>query len=76
MIQILFAAYAANSARLFSKTCVFSVNIGNSSKCARSIDNFAEDSRPSSNGAWIVRNSWGDKEEYTLPDLKKEIFIF
>lgn len=39
-----------------------------------SIDNFAKDSRPSSNGAWIVRNSWGDKEEYTLSDLKKEIF--
>ena len=25
-----------------------------------SVDNFAENARPSSNGAWIVRNSWGE----------------
>ena len=25
-----------------------------------SIDNFPEDSKPTSNGAWIVRNSWGE----------------
>lgn len=39
-----------------------------------SIDNFAENARPTSNGAWIVRNSWGEKLEYNLSDLKNEIF--
>ena len=28
-----------------------------------SIDNFPEESKPTSNGAWIVRNSWGEKAE-------------
>lgn len=40
-----------------------------------SIDNFAETSRPTSNGAWIVRNSWGENaEEWKLSELKAEIF--
>lgn len=38
-------------------------------------ENFAENSRPTSNGAWIVRNSWGDKiNEMELTELKQEIF--
>lgn len=38
-------------------------------------ENFAENSRPTSNGAWIVRNSWGDKiNEMKLTELKQEIF--
>lgn len=39
-----------------------------------SVNNFVEDSRPKSNGAWIVRNSWGEKLEYDLSDLKNRIF--
>lgn len=39
-----------------------------------SVENFATNARPKSNGAWIVRNSWGEKLEYNLLDLKNEIF--
>lgn len=39
-----------------------------------SINNFVEGARPRSNGAWIVRNSWGEKLEYDLSDLKNKIF--
>lgn len=39
-----------------------------------SVDNFAENLRPSSNGAWIVRNSWGEGEQYKLSDIKNKIF--
>lgn len=40
-----------------------------------SIENFAENSRPSSKGAWIARNSWGDKiNEMKLTELKQKIF--
>lgn len=39
-----------------------------------SINNFVENARPKSNGAWIVRNSWGEKLEYDLSDLKDRIF--
>ena len=36
-----------------------------------SVDNFSEDARPSSNGAWIARNSWGEKVEYSIDELKE-----
>lgn len=39
-----------------------------------SVDNFNENSRPSSNGAWIIKNSWGEKVEYTLEELKSKLF--
>lgn len=39
-----------------------------------SIDNFAKDAKPTSNGAWIVRNSWGERQEYNLLELKQEIY--
>lgn len=39
-----------------------------------SIDNFQEDEKPSSKGAWIIRNSWGEREEYTLTETKEEIY--
>ena len=39
-----------------------------------SIDNFSENSRPTQNGAWIVRNSWGERIEYQLSELKEEIY--
>ena len=40
-----------------------------------SINNFAEDSRPKSNGAWIVRNSWGEKNEIgNVSELRIVIF--
>lgn len=39
-----------------------------------SVDNFAEGSRPSANGAWIVRNSWGERIECNLSELKSEFF--
>ncbi|MBR1540863.1 MAG: hypothetical protein IJ629_06965 [Clostridia bacterium] len=38
------------------------------------IDNFAEGIRPSSKGAWIVKNSWGENLEYDVNDFKQEIF--
>lgn len=38
-------------------------------------DNFAKDSKPTSNGAWIVRNSWGERIELgKVADVKTEIF--
>lgn len=37
-------------------------------------NNFPGDKKPNSNGAWIIRNSWGEKIEYELSELKKEIF--
>lgn len=37
-------------------------------------ENFNEKLRPSSNGAWIVRNSWGEKIEESLAELRKLIF--
>lgn len=40
-----------------------------------SIDNFPEKAKPTSNGAWIVRNSWGEKaEEWNLSELKEKVF--
>lgn len=39
-----------------------------------SVENFNEASRPSSNGAWIIKNSWGERMEYDLAELKTEIF--
>ena len=39
-----------------------------------SVENFNETSRPSSNGAWIVKNSWGDKIVNNLADEKQELF--
>ena len=39
-----------------------------------SIENFSEESRPKENGAWIVRNSWGERIEYSLSDIKAEIY--
>ena len=40
-----------------------------------SVDNFPEKAKPTANGAWIVRNSWGEKsEEWKISELKTEIF--
>ena len=39
-----------------------------------SVNNFAEKTRPKSNGAWIVRNSWGERQEYNLLELKQKIY--
>lgn len=39
-----------------------------------SIDKFAEGNKPSKNGAWIIRNSWGEKIEYNLSELKEMLF--
>ena len=33
-----------------------------------SINNFNEKHRPTQNGAWIIKNSWGTKKEYTLQE--------
>lgn len=38
------------------------------------IDNFAENAEPTSKGAWIVRNSWGEKLEDSLSGLKETLF--
>lgn len=40
-----------------------------------SVDNFPAEAKPTSNGAWIVRNSWGERlNETKLSDLKEQIF--
>lgn len=39
-----------------------------------SIDNFADGAKPDSNGAWIVRNSWGERIEINLLELKQQIY--
>ena len=36
-------------------------------------DNFKEGNRPNENGAWIVKNSYGESNEIATPDGKKEI---
>ncbi len=43
-------------------------------------DNFPKESfnavsQPKSNGAWIIRNSWGEKQEYKLVELKQMLLI-
>lgn len=38
------------------------------------VSNFNEKMRPSSKGAWIVKNSWGEKFEYELLEIKTKIF--
>lgn len=40
-------------------------------------DNYSKDNfknKPSSDGAWIIRNSWGEKKEYEVLQLKEEIY--
>ncbi len=37
-------------------------------------DNFASDAKPDSNGAWIIRNSWGERQEFNLLELKQQIY--
>lgn len=40
-----------------------------------SIDNFEENAKPKSNGAWIARNSWGEKNAIgTMGELKEVIY--
>ena len=39
-----------------------------------SIDNFSEEIKPTSKGAWIIRNSWGERWESSVNELKEEIF--
>ena len=39
-----------------------------------SVEKFNEKCRPQKNGAWIVKNSWGEKAEYTLEEMKAAIF--
>lgn len=39
-----------------------------------SIDNFSEDAKPNNNGAWIIRNSWGERYEISLEELREEIY--
>ena len=36
--------------------------------------NFNSKHIPSSKGAWIIRKSWGEKQEYDFDDLKIELY--
>ena len=36
--------------------------------------NFSQGAQPTSNGAWIIRNSWGEKLEYNLSELKERLY--
>ncbi len=38
-----------------------------------SIDNFSDKLRPQNDGAWIIKNSWGDRIEYTYDDMRESI---
>lgn len=38
-------------------------------------DNFNENCRPQNNGAWIIKNSWGEKIELVLDEIKKENYL-
>jgi len=38
------------------------------------IENFNEAHRPTNQGAWIIKNSWGEKLEYTIEEMKLAIF--
>lgn len=37
-------------------------------------DNFSASHKPNNNGAWIIRNSWGEKLEYTFEEMKQLIY--
>ncbi len=39
-----------------------------------SVDNFNAEKRPTSNGAWIVKNSWGEYTTESLSNIKQQIF--
>lgn len=38
------------------------------------IENFNEAHRPKEKGAWIIKNSWGERQETTLAEMKKVVF--
>lgn len=39
-----------------------------------SVENFNEDQRPTENGAWIIKNSWGDSISEKLSTIKQAMF--
>lgn len=39
-----------------------------------SIENFNEEHRPKEKGAWIIKNSWGERQEITFAEMKEMIF--
>lgn len=38
------------------------------------VNNFSSSSKPTENGAWIIRNSWGEEVRYTFLELKRQVF--
>ena len=38
------------------------------------VENFNEEHRPKENGAWIIKNSWGTRQDVSMKEMKDTIF--
>ena len=37
-------------------------------------NNFREENQPANDGAWIIKNSWGEKQSFDLNEVKEELY--